>query len=98
MNESTSASYVPVPESAVSGIRSKLSRFYWPNLFAPLLGAMPGVFLLWIVIGPVLHSHKLTAPELMNLGFIAAGIAWFGVLLGAILACVSFIARKAEGK
>lgn len=98
MNKTTSVSTVSVPESAASGVRSKLSRFHWPNLFAPLLGAIPGIFMLWIVIGPVLHSHKLTAPELMNLGFIAAGITWVGVLLGAILACVSFIVKKAEGK
>lgn len=59
---------------------------------------VPGVFLLWVVAGPVFHSHKLTPFQVLGLGFIAAGITWVGVLLGAILAHVSFIAKKTASK
>jgi hypothetical protein len=63
-------------------------------LGGPLLCGFPGVAMMWLVAGPIFHSNKLNSATIMELMFIAAGIAFLGTLLGAILANVTLIYQK----
>jgi hypothetical protein len=103
MSESTNAVQNPspvVPTAAPPARRLKWrerhKKFYqgFLPIFGLLIGMMPGAFMLWMVAGPVLNSHKLAPQAILGLGFIAAGILWVGLLLGAIMAYLTLITDK----
>lgn len=91
MNESDFSSPTR-PRPKRRGRLKTLNRFL--AHIGPLVGAIPGVFMLWVVIGPVLHSHKFSPAAVLGLAFIAAGILLIGAFLGAILGCLTFITQK----
>jgi hypothetical protein len=64
------------------------------TLAGPLLGAIPGGFMLWMVTGPIFHSNKLDVATVMVVVFIAAGILWGGVLLCSIMAYLTLIYQR----
>jgi len=50
--------------------------------------------MLWVVAWPVLQSQKCSSQAVLALAFIAAGILWVGIFLGAILASLILITQK----
>lgn len=102
MNESTNAvpntspvipAVPPARRLKWRGRHKKLYQCLMP-ISGLLLGLALGIGLLMLVMGPVMDSNKVSAPLVLGLAFIAAGIAWVGGFLGIILGYVVLIAEK----
>jgi hypothetical protein len=84
----------PMPPRAKWRDRHKRLNEVLVSVGWPFLGALPGAYMLWVVAWPVLNSHKFTPQALLALAFIAGGILWVGVFLGAIMASLATITKK----
>lgn len=94
MNESITPPANPVPPCAKWCDRHRTLNQLLISIGGPFIGGVPGMFMLWIVVGPVLHSHKFSPSAVLGLAFIASGILLMGVFLGAILACLTLISQR----
>ena len=104
MNESTASvqSQLPVTPAAIVPPARRLKwrerhkKFYqgFLPIFGLLVGMALGIGLMILVMGPVTDSNKVSAPIVLGLAFIAAGIAWVGGFLGAAVGYLALIAEK----